>query len=71
MSDILDRFKSNKPTEGQISAMLSLRMQAVAMATTLDQLCPHSREKELALTNLEQSLMWANKSITHFDGKAK
>lgn len=29
----------------------------------INNLCPESREKSLAVTNLEESVMWANASI--------
>ncbi len=29
----------------------------------MNSLCPESREKSLAITNLQQSVMWANASI--------
>lgn len=40
-----------------------VRVEAKAFARLVDQLCPESREKALAFTNLEQALMWAIASI--------
>lgn len=34
-----------------------------SMAIQIIRLCPESREKSLALTKLEESVMWANASI--------
>jgi hypothetical protein len=36
---------------------------AKMMATIIENTCPESREKSLAITNLEQAVMWANASI--------
>ena len=40
-----------------------LREAFKATAAEVDGLCPDSREKSLAFTNLEQALMWAVASI--------
>jgi len=40
-----------------------LRGEFKALATVIDSVCPDSREKSLAFTNLEQALMWAIGSI--------
>lgn len=41
----------------------SIREACKALAHTLDAKVPPSREKALALTNLEQAMMWANAAI--------
>lgn len=54
-----------------------IRSQAVAaearsLAMTVCGLCPDSRERSLALTRLEESVMWARASIArgiHGDGE--
>ncbi|MDT2194096.1 DUF7681 family protein [Paenibacillus larvae] len=33
------------------------------LAYLINEICPNSREKSLAITNLEQVVMWANASI--------
>lgn len=40
-----------------------IRDQAKELAKMIDVSCGDSREKSLAFTNLEQSLMWAIKAI--------
>lgn len=55
---IEDRFKHHCLDEDQI-----LRDVIVGVAIMLDERCPFSREKSLALTKLEECAMWANKSI--------
>ena len=40
-----------------------IREWAKELATIINRDCPESREKSLALTNLQQAIMWANASI--------
>lgn len=40
-----------------------IREWAKELATIINRDCPESREKSLALTNLQQAVMWANASI--------
>ena len=48
--DIIDRFEE-------------LREQAKSFGRAIIRFCPESRERSLALTNLEQTTMWAVASI--------
>lgn len=41
----------------------TLRTKAIELATTICQVTPPSREQSLAYTHLEETLMWAIKSI--------
>jgi hypothetical protein len=41
----------------------TLRMEFKNLAKRVDELCPDSREKSLAMTKLEEAVMWANASI--------
>jgi len=52
-----------KPNEEQIKRIESLRESYKLAAEALGSLCNDSRELSIAVTNLEQSLMWAVKSI--------
>jgi hypothetical protein len=60
---IENNFKYHEPKEGQQEKYNALRSKAKELAYLIDELCPNSREKSLAITNLEQSVMWANASI--------
>lgn len=60
---IENNFKYHAPKPGQPEKYEALRSLAKGFAEAIDQLCPDSREKALAMTNLEQSVMWANASI--------
>lgn len=56
-------FSYHAPTPNQIPRYEHLRSQAKAFATDLLALCPPSRERSLAMTKLEEAVMWANASI--------
>lgn len=60
---IENNFKYHAPKEGQPAKYEALRNLGKGLAKAIDELCPDSREKSLALTNLEQAVMWANASI--------
>lgn len=60
---IENNFKYHAPKEGQTEKYNKLRGKAKELAYLIEELCPNSREKSLAITNLEQSTMWANASI--------
>ncbi|MCM3747440.1 hypothetical protein M3223_08740 [Paenibacillus pasadenensis] len=60
---IENNFRYHSPKEGQPAKYESLRNKAKELAELIDELCPNSREKSTAMTNLEQSVMWANAAI--------
>jgi hypothetical protein len=60
---IENNFKYHSPKEGQPEKYTSIRERAKELAYLIDHACPNSREKSLALTKLEESVMWANASI--------
>lgn len=60
---IENNFIYHAPKEGQAERYTVLREKAKELALLIEKECPHSREKSLAMTNLEQSVMWANASI--------
>ena len=59
----VNNFSYHKPIEGQPEKYEELRNKAKEIALRIMNLCPPSRERSLALTNLEQAIMWANASI--------
>jgi hypothetical protein len=61
--DLETRFTYHPPKPGQPEVYQGLRVVALNFARTIDQQCPDSREKSLALTQLEQCVMWANAAI--------
>ena len=60
---IENNFKYHAPKEGQQEKYQSLRAKAKELAYLIEELCPGSREKSLAMTKLEESVMWANASV--------
>lgn len=56
-------FTYHTPKEGRPEKHELLRAKAKELAYLIDELCPNSREKSLAMTKLEESSMWADASI--------
>lgn len=56
-------FTYHKPFGNQPIRYEMLRAGAKILAERINDICPESREKALALTNLQQAIMWANASI--------
>lgn len=61
--DLEKNFTYHAPTEEQKIVYSEIRKIAHVYANYLQDHCPASRELSLALTNLEQVVMWANASI--------
>lgn len=49
--------------EGQVGKYQQLRTYGKFLATEIMEQCPPSREKSLALTKVEEAVMWANAAI--------
>lgn len=60
---ILESMTNIKPTEEQIVRIECLRDSFKNVVLALAQNCKDGRETALAVTNLENSLMWAVKGI--------
>lgn len=56
-------FSYHRPFGDQPTRYECLRKTARALAELINIYCPESREKALAITNLQQAIMWANASI--------
>ena len=57
------RFTYHPPNENQITAYEIVRGEANRLAKHLVHFCPDCRELSLALTKLEEMVMWANAAI--------
>lgn len=71
MSEQIDNnFKYHTPRSQEVSAFHdAVRSECKHLANTLDTLLPNSREKALAMTKLEETMMWANAAIARNQGK--
>jgi hypothetical protein len=60
---IENAFTYHSPQAHQTDRYGLLRGEAKKLAYLIQASCPASRERSLAITNLEQAVMWANASI--------
>jgi hypothetical protein len=60
-------LQNHKPTVIGIEKIEKIRNYAQMFAEQVAMLCPDSREKSLAQTNIEQATMWAVASIARTD----
>lgn len=63
MFDIEQAFTYHAPTGDQAERYQEIRARAAALAAFLVANAPESRELSLALTSLQQTVMWANAAI--------
>ncbi len=56
-------FTYHAPRQGQPEMYNALREKAKELANLINETCPDSRERSLAFTKLEETIMWANASI--------
>jgi hypothetical protein len=61
--DLDHRFTHHPPKGDQAVRYGEIRAGAKQLAHTIDELAPDSREKSLAITHLEEAVMWANAAI--------
>ena len=56
-------FTYHPPVEGQAPRYMEIRALGRALAENIIESCPRSRERALALTKVEEAVMWANAAI--------
>ena len=56
-------FTYHAPDSGQIPRYQELRDKGHDLAALIHLLCPDSRERSLAITSIQQAIMWANAAI--------
>lgn len=61
--EIEKRFTYHPPKDGQPERYQKVRDKAKELAYLLHEECPQSRELSLALTKLEETVMWGNAAI--------
>jgi hypothetical protein len=57
------RFKHHAPHGDQSERYEACRARALAFALWIERNMPHSREKALAVTKIEEAMFWANAAI--------
>ena len=62
-NEIENRFTYHSPKEDQPERYVSIRDAAKMFATLIIQIVPESREQSLAITKIEEAVMWANAGI--------
>lgn len=70
-TDLEKVYTYHPPKEGQQERYVAIRDAAKAFASIILRDTPQSREQSLALTNLEQSVMWANAAIARNENEVK
>ena len=58
-----NNFKYHKPKEGEPEIYQEIRERGKYLADGINLYCPYSREKSLAITKVEEAVMWANAAI--------
>lgn len=71
MSDCLKAYTFHKTSEKSQDSIDLIRVKFSELHQAIDFLAPGSREKSIALTNLETASMWAVKAIVHGDPESK
>jgi hypothetical protein len=61
--NVENNFSYHAPKEGQNEKYEAIRDKAKELAVLILEIAPVSRERSLALTKLEETVMWANSSI--------
>jgi len=61
--DIENRFTYHAPTPEDVALHEHVRETVREVANGFNEVLPESREKSLAMTHLEEAVMWANAAI--------
>lgn len=62
-ADLKHRFSYHPPKDDQAVRYDEIRRHAHWLADRINVIAPDSREKSLAVTHLEEAVMWANAAI--------
>lgn len=60
---IENNFTYHAPKDEQPKKYEEIRLNGKTLAYSIELMCPNSREKSLAMTKLEEAVMWANAAI--------
>lgn len=62
-NELKNRFMYHSPKTEQMAKYQKIRNHALNFALLINEMCPESREKSLAITHLEDAVYCANASI--------
>ena len=60
---VKNNFTYHKPTEKTIPKYETIREEGKTFSEKINDMCPESREKSIALRKIEEAVMWANASV--------
>ena len=63
MAEIKKNFTHHEPDEDKFQVFQAIREQGRALAELILKEAPQGREQSLALTKVEEAVMWANAAI--------
>jgi len=61
--ELKNRFSYHDPNASTQPIYNMIRESCLNLATIIEELCPDSRERSVALTKLDEVMFWANASI--------
>lgn len=64
-------YAYHKPSKDGLARINRLRDEFSGLQRVIEQQCPESRQRAVALTNLETSAMWAIKAVVFNDPKSE
>lgn len=67
MEELEHRYSYHAPTPDKIKIHEYVRKSGLELAKDIAAMCPDGREKSLALTRVEEAIMWANAAIARSD----
>lgn len=68
---MLKTYAYHKPSAAGLEKITALRQAFSDLTDKINELCPSSRERSVALTELETSAMWAIKSVVCNDPESE
>ena len=60
---MIKTYAYHKPSDGGVAKIAQLRRAFSDLQTLIEELAPNSRERSIAVTNLESAAMWAIKAV--------
>lgn len=70
MEEISKTYSYHKPSPDGLERIIRLRQAFILLDMRVRDLAPESRERAIAITNIEQAAMWAIKSVLYNDPKS-